>query len=99
MLMVAPSGQTKDVDFSETLLFVSAQSIVTGSVAESDVQAAIEALNPTLPHYQRVRAHHIQEEPFSIENGFLTANGKLKRQLVLERLEPQIEHMYSGSGA
>lgn len=73
--------------------------IVAGNVAESEVRAAIEALNPTLPHYQRVRAHHIQEEPFSIENGFLTANGKLKRQLVLERLESQIEHMYSGSGA
>lgn len=71
--------------------------IVTGSVTDSDVRAAIDALNPSLPHYQRVRAHHIQEEPFSIENGFLTANGKLKRKLVLERLEPEIEHMYSGS--
>ena len=72
--------------------------IVTGAVTEADVHAAIQALNPTLPHYQRVRAHYIQTEPFTVENGFLTANGKLKRQRVLEHLDAAIEAMYSGSG-
>jgi long-chain acyl-CoA synthetase len=71
--------------------------IVTGEVSETDVESAIAALNPTLPHYQRLRGYHVEKEPFSIENGFLTANGKLKRQKVLERLDAVIEGMYSGS--
>ncbi len=71
--------------------------IFTGDVSDTDVEEAIAAVNPTLPHYQRVRAHHIEKEPFSVENGFLTANGKLKRQLVLERYVDAIEEMYSGT--
>ncbi len=73
--------------------------IVTGDVADADAARAIEALNASLPHYQRLRAHHIEKEPFSIENGFLTANGKLKRQLVLERFESAIEGMYASTVA
>ena len=33
-------------------------------------------------------------EPFSIENGLLTANGKLKRDLIAARLQHEIEEMY-----
>ncbi len=43
------------------------------------VQAALDAVNPQLPHYKQVRAFCLRAEPFSIENGMLTANGKLKR--------------------
>ena len=34
-------------------------------------------------------------EPFSIENGLLTANGKLKRDLIAARLQSEIEEMYA----
>ncbi|MFQ5599727.1 MAG: AMP-dependent synthetase/ligase [Candidatus Krumholzibacteriia bacterium] len=73
--------------------------IVTGDVSAAQVDAALEELNPTLPHYERVRAYHIHEQPFSVENGFLTANGKLKRRRVLEQLGPEIEVMYGGDGS
>ncbi len=33
-------------------------------------------------------------EPFSIENGMLTANGKLKRDLIATRMKNEIEDMY-----
>ena len=46
------------------------------------VQAALDAVNPQLPHYKQVRAFHIHAEPFTIENGLLTANGKLKRDVI-----------------
>ncbi|MFZ0808961.1 MAG: AMP-binding protein, partial [Candidatus Sulfotelmatobacter sp.] len=69
--------------------------IVTGPVAEVQVQVALDAVNPTLPHYKQVRAFCIQAEPFSIENGMLTANGKLKRDLISTRMKNQIEDMYA----
>ena len=57
-------------------------------------QAAMDAVNPQLPHYKQVRAFHVHAEPFSIENGLLTANGKLKRDLIAARLQHEIEEMY-----
>jgi len=69
--------------------------IVTGAPTEAQVQAALDAVNPALPHYKQVRAFCIQAEPFSIDNGMLTANGKLKRDLISARMKSQIEEMYS----
>jgi len=69
--------------------------IVTGNVAVEKVQAALDALNRDLPHYRQIRAFHIHTEPFSIENGLLTANGKLKRDLIAARLKNEIEEMYA----
>ncbi len=68
--------------------------IVTGDVADEKVQAAVDAVNPGLPHYKQIRAFHVRREPFSIENGLLTANGKLKRDLIAARLKNEIEEMY-----
>jgi long-chain acyl-CoA synthetase len=69
--------------------------IVTGSVTREQVQAAVDAVNLNLPHYKQVRAFHLHPEPFSIESGLLTANGKLKRDLIAERLHHEIEEMYA----
>lgn len=68
--------------------------IITGAVTREQVQSALDAVNPSLPHYKQIRAFHIYSEPFSIENGFLTANGKLKRDLIAARLKNEIEEMY-----
>jgi long-chain acyl-CoA synthetase len=68
--------------------------VVTGAVTREQGQAALDAVNPQLPHYKQVRAFHIYSEPFSIENGLLTANGKLKRDLIAVRLQEEIEEMY-----
>ncbi len=68
--------------------------IVTGSVAREEIQAALDDVNLSLPHYKQVRAFSVHEEPFSIENGMLTANGKLKRDLIAARFKSEIEKMY-----
>jgi long-chain acyl-CoA synthetase len=68
--------------------------IITGNVAGDQVQAALDAVNPALPHYKQVRTFCLRTEPFSIENGMLTANGKLKRDLISARLKSEIEDMY-----
>jgi len=68
--------------------------IVTGGVSAQQVQAALDAVNPHLPHYKQVRAFRIRPEAFSIENGMLTANGKLRRDLISSKMKAEIEEMY-----
>jgi len=68
--------------------------IVTGSTTSDAVQAALDKVNAGLPHYKQVRAFCLRAEPFSIENGMLTANGKLKRDLISARLKDEIDDMY-----
>jgi long-chain acyl-CoA synthetase len=69
--------------------------LVTGDLSSEQVQSAIDAVNPTLPHYKQVRAFRIIKDPFTIENGLLTANGKLKRDLIAQCFQAQIEEMYT----
>ena len=69
--------------------------LVTGDLSSEQIQSAIDAVNPTLPHYKQVRAFRIINDPFTIENGSLTANGKLKRDLIAQRFQQQIEEMYT----
>jgi long-chain acyl-CoA synthetase len=68
--------------------------IVTGSVTREQVQNALDAVNPDLPHYKQVRAFSLWPEGFSIENGCLTANGKVKRDVIAARMNSEIEAMY-----
>jgi long-chain acyl-CoA synthetase len=68
--------------------------IITGEVAREKIQAALDEVNSQLPHYKQVRAFHLQQEPFSIENGLLTANGKLKRDAIAASMKVEIEDMY-----
>jgi len=68
--------------------------IVTGAVTNEQVESAVNAVNSHLPHYKQVRAFCLRSEPFSIENGLLTANGKLKRDLISARMKNEIEEMY-----
>jgi long-chain acyl-CoA synthetase len=68
--------------------------IVTGSVPAEHVQAVLDLVNFDLPHYKQVRAFYVREEAFSIENGLLTVNGKLKRDAIAARMKNEIEEMY-----
>ena len=68
--------------------------IVTGNVTREQVQGAIDTVNAHLPHYKHIRAFQIHPEPFSVENGMLTVNGKLKRDLIASRWKNEIEEMY-----
>jgi long-chain acyl-CoA synthetase len=71
--------------------------LVTGKVSGEKAQAALDLVNPGLPHYKQVRAFHLVEEAFTIESGLLTANGKLKRDLIAERFQNEIDAMYKAS--
>jgi long-chain acyl-CoA synthetase len=68
--------------------------LVTGKVAREAVAAALETLNADLPHYRRIHNFQVLEEAFTIENGLLTANGKLKRDAITARFRGEIEALY-----
>ncbi len=68
--------------------------LVTGKVSGEKTQAALDLVNQGLPHYKQVRAFHLVKEAFTIESGLLTANGKLKRDLIAERFRNEIDAMY-----
>jgi long-chain acyl-CoA synthetase len=68
--------------------------IVTGNVDAAQLEQALAVVNPQFPHYKQIRAFHVRSEPFTIENGLLTANGKLKRDLIARTLSAEIEEMY-----
>jgi long-chain acyl-CoA synthetase len=68
--------------------------IVTGNITRDQVQSALDSVNPLLPHYKQVRAFCLRPEAFSIDNGMLTANGKLKRDLISARMKSETDAMY-----
>jgi long-chain acyl-CoA synthetase len=68
--------------------------LVTGNMTSEKVQAALDEVNPQLPHYKQVRAFRVVSEAFSIENGCLTVNGKLKRDVIAARVKNEIEDLY-----
>ncbi len=68
--------------------------VVTGEITREQVEAQMKTLNPQWPHYRRLRAFHIEKQPFTIESGLLTANGKLRRDVIAARYQLQIEQMY-----
>ena len=59
------------------------------------IQAAIDAMNSGLPHYKQIRGFRLVSEPFTIENGLLTANGKLKRDAIAARFAGEIEQLFA----
>jgi long-chain acyl-CoA synthetase len=68
--------------------------LVTGPVDNAAVQAALDAVNPGLPHYRQIRSFIILKDSFTQENGLLTANGKLRRAMINSRYAAEITAMY-----
>ncbi len=73
--------------------------LITGDIGHEQVDAALETVNASLPHYKCVRAFHLVKEPLTIESGLLTANGKLKREAIAARFQTEIEDLYRAKKA
>ncbi len=73
--------------------------LVTGAVEANSVQAAVHVVNSELPHYRQVRNFTILPDVLTPESGLLTANGKLRRDVISTRYRTEIETMYSKNAA
>ncbi|MFI5306447.1 MAG: AMP-dependent synthetase/ligase [Polyangiales bacterium] len=68
--------------------------IVTGDADPHELDRVRDEVNAQLPHYMRVRRLYRVPEPWSADNGLLTANQKLKRKAIEARYRDAIEQMY-----
>lgn len=68
--------------------------IITGDTDMEQLQAGVDAVNASIPHYRRVRKFHHARELFTTENGLLTANQKIRRTAIESEYASQIEAMY-----
>jgi len=68
--------------------------LVTGGVETAAVQAAIDAVNPELPHYRQVRNFAVLPDAFTPESGLLTAMGKIRRDAINAKYVSEINGMY-----
>jgi long-chain acyl-CoA synthetase len=73
--------------------------LATGGLEAAAVQAAIDAVNPELPHYRQVRNFAVLHEAFTPESGLLTAMGKIRRDAINARYASEINGMYDAKGS
>jgi long-chain acyl-CoA synthetase len=69
--------------------------IITGAPSSTEIEAQLERVNAPQPHYRKLRRYHLARELFTIDNGLLTANGKLRRDAIAARFAAAIEQMYA----
>lgn len=67
------------------------------TVSDAAIQAAIEQVNADVPHYRKIKAHLRVPEAFTIENGLLTANQKLRRRVVEKHFGALIDRAYAST--
>jgi long-chain acyl-CoA synthetase len=68
--------------------------LIAGTVAPAAVQQALDRVNRELPHYRQVRDFQLIGDAFRADSGLLTANGKLRRDVVSARFASEINAMY-----
>lgn len=68
--------------------------VAAPGAGESALEAAIARANASLPDYAQVSQWIIAAEPFTPANGLLTGTGRVRREAVYRRYQPQIENLY-----
>jgi long-subunit acyl-CoA synthetase (AMP-forming) len=58
------------------------------------IAAAVAAANRSLPDYAQVRHWLLADEPFTVQNGLLTSNGRLRRAEIWGRYETAVNQLY-----
>lgn len=65
--------------FGDAQPYLSAVIVPSECSTKENIRHAVENINATLPDYAKIKHWIIEEQAFSVENGFLTQNGKLRR--------------------
>ncbi|WP_337842001.1 AMP-binding protein [Rheinheimera sp.] len=65
-------------------------------VSDQQLAAVVEAMNAQLPDYARIARYNRLSQPFSVAEGSLTDNGRLRRQAIQQLYQQHIYQLYSG---
>lgn len=66
-------------------------------VTDAEIGRGIAAANARLPEYAQVRRWVRAPEPFTLHNGLLTSNGRLRRDAILERHGALLAPLYESA--
>jgi long-chain acyl-CoA synthetase len=80
--------------FGEAKPFNTAIIVTAPNYSSSELETEIAEVNKKLPDYARISKWLIADSPFSIHNGQLTANGRLKRDAILQAYQHKINAIY-----
>jgi long-subunit acyl-CoA synthetase (AMP-forming) len=69
-----------------------------GGMSRADIAALIARVNTGLAPHQHIYAFDMLDEEFSIENGLLNAQLKMRRDRILHRHRDRITALYKGDG-
>ena len=69
---------------------------VNDSECEKIILEKLAGCLKTFPGYAQVYHSHCTHEAWTVENGLLTPTMKMKRKVIIERYENEIEQMYAG---
>ena len=103
-VLIAPNFPAlEDWAREHELTFTSRADLVASSKVRALYEGVVEELNLNLARFERLKRVLLVADEFSAENGTLTASMKLRRKVVTDRYQQQIDDMYtqaekSGSG-
>lgn len=69
--------------------------VIASTASDSEIDAAIAAANAELPDYARIRRWLRATAPFTPVNGQATANGRLRRQAILDAYGARLDALYA----
>jgi len=65
-----------------------------GAALKAELQAQFDVINKGLASFETIKRFAVVDEPFSVENGLLTASFKVKRKDVQKRYADVIDRLY-----
>lgn len=83
--------------FGEAKPFNTAVIVPRQNATSSAIQTAIDSVNASLPDYARVTRWILADTPFIAQNGQLTANYRLRREVIWQHYQQRINHIYEES--
>lgn len=76
--------------------FTSHNEVIKDSRVIAMYQSAINTFNSEFNHVEQVKKITLLPNEWSIDSGELTPTGKMKRKVIMEKYEAEIEKMYAG---
>ena len=81
--------------YGEARPFCSAIIYADEEISDQAIATDIARINTKLPGYAAINSWFRSPEPFTVNNGLLTQNGKLKRTAIIEKFQKDLDSIYS----